>query len=63
MELFSSNIESVPDQEIELLSSSQPQPESETDSEPLSSSATSEFDPQNSQYSESSCWSEDSQVA
>ena len=35
MDFSSSDLESLPEEEIELLSSSQPQPESESDSEPL----------------------------
>ena len=51
--------EAVPDAEVETLSQSQPQHHSESDSFP--SQSTSEYDPMLD--SESSCWSDESQVA
>ena len=63
MSFSSSELELFPEEELELLSSSQPQPESQSDSEPLTSSGTSEYEPKSSQYSDSSSWSEHSQVS
>ena len=52
------DFEAVPEEEVEELSQSQPQHQSESDS--LPSQSTSEYDPMVD--SESSCWSDDSQV-
>ena len=55
---MSDDFEAVPDEEVEELSQSQPEHQSESDSFP--SQSTSEYDPM--MDSESSCWSDESQV-
>ena len=62
MDFKTKNSELLPSGEIEILSSSQSEPLIDTDSEKLSSSYTSEYEPPSSQFSKSSCSSEDSQV-
>ena len=52
------NFEAVPDEDVETLSQPLPQQQSESDSFP--SQTTSEYDPMLD--SESSCWSDESQV-